>query len=253
MDQAELRDRLLETIRFNSARTLSGAEPSRFRVETDGALRWSVDPARPDPYYNRVLGFDRTAVPQLDGLLASYATEGLTPQFDLEPDALCPEVGSALSARGFVPTLNLPFLQRTPERFASSEIRIERWEHDRADDFLALLGTSGASCEPSVWEVQRRYYCTDTFRTFVAYLDGQPCGWANLLVDGEYGYLANAFTHESARRRGAHTALLHTRLTDAAGLGLSTTWTDVEWHSASHRNCDRAGFELLTMHSHWTK
>ncbi len=252
MDERELRAHILEMLRFNAARTLSTAEPSRFQVESGGGLSWCIDAARRAPYYNRVLGFDRTAIARLEGLLGSYEHAGLTPQFDLEPEALCPEVSAALSSHGFSPSINLGFLQRSPEPPEPPEVRVERWTHDRADDFLALLATSGATCDPSIWATQRRFYCTDEFRTFVAYLDGRPCAWATLLVLGDTGYLANAYTQDGLRRRGAHTALLSARITDAAELGLSTVWTDVEWRTDSHRNCVRASFRLLTIHTQWT-
>jgi len=251
MNERELRTHLLEMLRFNALRSMGSAQPSRFRVEEEGDLIWSVDPARLDSYYNRVLGLDRSSIRILERLFAVYAEHGISPQFDMEPGALCDEVSDALSSRGFTPQLNLPFLQQTPIEGTPGEVSVARWGPDRADDFLELLGSSGATCEPSVWAVKRRHYCTDTFRTFVASLDGVPCAWANSLVTGGTAYFANAFTQPAARRRGAHTSLLLARLNDAAALGLETAWTDVEWGSDSHRNCTRRGFELITVHTHW--
>lgn len=253
MNEETLRKHVLHVIRFNADRTLSTADPSRFQVGEDDRLRWCIDPSRRDPYYNRVLGFDADAIPRLEQLLAVYAEAGVAPQFDLEPAALCSEVSQALISHGFAPRLSLAFLQRELLPHEAPRVCVERWGPERADEFLALMSTSGARCEPAVWAVQRRHYCTDTFRTFVAVIDGRPCAWATSFVDGGAAYLANAYTQDDLRRRGAHTALLRARLTDAAELGLETAWTDVEWGSDSHRNCTRAGFDLLTVHTHWMR
>ena len=112
---------------------------------------------------------------------------------------------------------------------------VERWGADRADDFLQLLMTSGVTCDPAVWSDRRRHYCTETFRAYVASIDGAPRAWATLFVSGKAGYLANAYTQENCRGLGCQTALLHARQLDAAALGVDWLMTDVEHGSSSHR------------------
>ena len=217
-------------------------------------------------YINRVLGFGPESLPYLAGVLQVYEDLAIGPQLDLEPDAIVPEVTDALRARGFGPAESLSFLvggtrpAEAPERSSvhsypkPSELpTVERWGVDRADDFLQLLMTSGVACDPNVWSDRRSHYCTDTFRVYVASLEGAPRAWATLFVSGRAGYVANAYTQERWRGRGCQSALLRARQSDAAALGVNWVMTDVEDGSSSHRNCIRAGLSLATVVTGWRR
>lgn len=194
MDERELRSAVFEALRFDAARTLSTAPQSRFRTGESGDLVWSHDPARPASYYHRVFRLEAAHLSRLDELSAPYAVDGIEPWFELEPGALCTDVGRALTARGLAPILNLAYLQRRPERAEPTDVRVQGWSSDRADDFPDLLESTGVELTAEVRDARRSYYCTDRFRPFVAEVDRHACGSATSFVDGETAYLANAFT-----------------------------------------------------------
>ncbi|MGK0186862.1 MAG: GNAT superfamily N-acetyltransferase [Verrucomicrobiales bacterium] len=243
---------------FNAARSLSTPAPSKCERFRFGSAVAIVDPARPgSPMCNRVLGYDADTISHLPDILSLFEEYGQPPHFDISSDNLFPEVVASLvendiSASQALTYLSLAPAETQPEE-SSAEVVVESWEEDRADDFLALLRKSGVTCSNDTWKDRHQYYCTDTFRTFVASCDGQPCAWATLYVDGDLGYFANAFTFPDFRKRGAHSALLRARIRDARGLGLKRVFTDVVAGSQSHHNCRRAGFANQTVVTLWKK
>lgn len=124
-----------------------------------------------------------------------------------------------MSDNGFQREFDHQFLQLRSRDYHSSDyhpvVRVERWTSTRADDFLALLKTSGLQCSDEIWQAKRHLYCSDAFRCFVAYQGDTPCAWATTYLDDDVATLANAFTQEAARGNGCQTALLHARIRDA--------------------------------------
>ena len=236
--------------RFNAVRTLSTDSRSLFQAEVLGNCALLVDAARPSPgICNRVLGFGASDVSDLSTILSKYGEH--RPRFDLRPDELCPSVVDSLLSVGYRPVGSLAYLLSDPKVADADEIRVERWGHDRADEFVRLLERAGVPYSDAIWAKRREHYCTCSFRTFVSYLEGRPAGLGTLYVTGQFGVLANAVTFPEYRGRGVHTALLRGRLSDAHQLGLDTLLTDVEPNSISYRNCLKVGFELTTIHSIW--
>ena len=253
MDQ-QLLHLCLDYTRFNAARTMSTARPSEFTTIAKGEALALLDLARPQAaLFNRVLGFQESTIDQLPGILELYESSGASPQFDVATEHLSPPVCEALMAAGFRPVEGLAYLIARNCVAQPSGLPVEVWPHDQADRFLELLKTSGVQCDPEVWEVRREFYCTDTFRAYVAILDGQPRAWGTLYVSPHGGYLANAFTQPEFRGRGCQTALLAARVADAAELGLDFLATDIVPETISHRNIRRAGFEIATLHTHWQR
>jgi GNAT superfamily N-acetyltransferase len=106
-----------------------------------------------------------------------------------------------------------------------------------ASIFAALPGLAGWHC-------------------YLALLDGEAMGAAEMLVDGEIAHLGLASTLESARRKGCQTALLRRRIEDARGLGASLLSVDVEEDepgesSSSRSNLRSAGFEPIYERNVW--
>jgi GNAT superfamily N-acetyltransferase len=66
-------------------------------------------------------------------------------------------------------------------------------------------------------------------------------------VQDGVAYFFGDATVLAARRRGAQSALIEARLADAAGAGCDLAMACVVPGSGSHRNYERAGFELLFM------
>lgn len=235
---------------LNAQRSLASAPDSQFEIAKFGDTLAISDPSRAaHPFYNRVLGLAAADAGELKSILAHYKNRKCKPHFDLGADAIVPELISSLVERGFEPSEALHYLSTTPGSQAPKNrnpaIRVERWNTTRADEFRALLASSGVECDDAIWQQRRKHYCTDVFRVFVAHIDDSPRAWATLFADHDTrcGYLANAFTMPKSRDQSCHLALLEARLLDARELRLKAAYTDVIEDTVSVRNCRRAGMK----------
>ncbi|MGG6314541.1 hypothetical protein [Paenibacillus macerans] len=96
---------------FNNERLLTLPEP-RLTVSRTGGATLLMDVQSPQSsYYNRVIGFGPAELDRLQDILTSYGAEGIVPCFDMSPDRQSSEVAGALAAQGFVPRLQLAYLQ----------------------------------------------------------------------------------------------------------------------------------------------
>jgi hypothetical protein len=241
----------IEYTRFNAARTLLTPLPSELRVERFDGLIALVDPARRRPGYpNRILGLTPESLPALDSALAAYERDGLVPEIQISSH---PTVEVRLVELGFHPLHTLAYLVREPVLLPAPGLMVERWGHERADDFLDLLRHAGVELTDELRALRREHYCTEKFRAHVAHVNGVPSAWATLFAWEKLGFFANAFTLEEARGRGCQTALLVARLRDAHDLGLETVVTDLVRDSTSHRNVERAGFRLQHVETVWQR
>ena len=243
---------------MNAQRSLSDPRPSEFQTLRFGNSIVTIDAARSgSAMCNRVLGYGISDVSLIGDIIAAFEDAGEAPHFDVASDNLLPEVVESLIKHDLTATEALTYLfldcsGEIPGLPDTEDIVVERWDHNKADEFLRLLETSGVSCEPDTWRGRRKYYCTGSFRTFVATREGHPCAWATSFVDGDLGYFANAFTQPEHRTCGCHSALLAARIEDARELGLSRVFSDVIADSPSHRNCRSAGFIDQTVVTVWT-
>jgi ribosomal protein S18 acetylase RimI-like enzyme len=87
---------------------------------------------------------------------------------------------------------------------------------------------------------------------YVARVDGQPAAAATLYLHGRVGYLADATTDPSFRRRGVHLALLRKRIRDAKAAGVDFIFSGAEPFSPSHRNMERTGMRVQFIRAKWT-
>lgn len=250
------REMLVAYARFNAGRSLGTVRDSLFtRDLVDGVERFR-DAHRPGWPCNRIFPEHPLVDTQLTKLQDSYAELGVSMFVEIGDEACSPEMREAMDSLGLQRLWELQYLAqdlRSEEGIeTSNEVEVVRWGPDRRDDFRELLGTSGVRCEDEIWTLRREQYCTDRFRIYVAFSEGEPCAWGTLFHDGARGYLANAYTQEGFRNRGCQSTLLDARLRDARKLGLSWVGTDVEVGTGSERNCRRAGFVSQERVSIWS-
>lgn len=86
---------------------------------------------------------------------------------------------------------------------------------------------------------------TSGFRRYLARRGGQPAGGASLRLSEGVAQLCGAATVPAHRRRGIQTALLSTRLADAAAAGCDLAVVTTQPGSRSQHNVQRRGFSLL--------
>lgn len=170
---------------FNNTRTLSTSRPSQLTLVRKPGMTAYIDSTR--RYDNHVVIHQKCAESDIEEVLGLYP-DHLSPEISIEPAATDFSLSQCLMKHRFVPAYSHEFLAMRAESYQASpikqEIRVERWECEKVDDFLALLQTAGVECSETVWEEKRRYYCTEQFRCFVAFYDDQPCAWAtSYLID----------------------------------------------------------------------
>lgn len=245
---------------FNNERTLSTDLASELMSIEDDGFTVFIDKTR--KYDNQILidGVCNFASLEADLKLFGY---GISPEISIAPNALTTELKSWLSKHQFVPAFEHEFLELSAEDYVEKpspepssdvdKVTVERWTQDNADEFLALLKTSGLECSDQIWQQKRALYCTDTFRCYVAKIQGKPCAWATSFINNEHVILANAYTQESYRSNGCQTALLRSRIEDAIALGAKVLLTDVMPNSTSSKNCKSIGFRSVGVRSVWCK
>jgi GNAT superfamily N-acetyltransferase len=93
-------------------------------------------------------------------------------------------------------------------------------------------------------EIMEMFSQRPSDRTYLAYADGKIAGGAALCTHNNVAGFFGASTLPEFRRRGIQTALLETRLADAAGAGCDIAVSITQLNSASHRNMERQGFRV---------
>jgi ribosomal protein S18 acetylase RimI-like enzyme len=88
---------------------------------------------------------------------------------------------------------------------------------------------------------------------YLARVDGRPAAAATLYVKDRVGYLADAATDPTFRRRGLHAALLRRRICDAAAANATLVFSGATPFSTSHRNMECAGMRVHFIRSLWTR
>lgn len=250
---------------FNNERTLSTDLASELISIEDDGFTVFIDKTR--KYDNQILIDGVCNSASLEADLKLFA-DGISPEISIAPNALTADLKSWLSKHQFVPAFEHEFLELPAEGYVEKpspepliaeplsdvgKVTVERWTQDNADEFLALLKTSGLECSDEIWQQKRALYCTDTFRCYVAKIEGKPCAWATSFINNEHAILANAYTQESYRSKGCQTALLRARIEDAIALGAKVLLTDVMPNSTSSKNCKSIGFRSVGVRSVWCK
>ncbi len=255
MDQRDLRVRLpsveLATALFNAQRT-SRVPHGRIERAMTETFDYLIDATRPaDTYYNRAV--------LLAGAMLTPATLATLPAtavaLELTPAQSNADVAALLLETAFRPAYQLCYLGAVPgDVRARVTAAVERLGPNDVDRFFDLLQQQGVEFPPEKRARKRPFYCTDRFRCYVARAGaGTACAWTTMYVEGRAAFFGNSFTLPPFRRLGMHSALLAARLNDAADLGLTAAYTDVEYGSQSHSNCERAGMRTLTINTVWSR
>jgi N-acetylglutamate synthase-like GNAT family acetyltransferase len=235
---------------FNARRTTTGDESLVSTGSVDG-FAFIADRSRPrSAYYNRAACLSPDA---LTGAGLARLPEGVV-AIELQPRMLTELAAAQLHTAGFHPAYSLCYLAAGDAMPPAPAQEVDVLRHAHVDEFLDALELEGVAFPPQRRAEKRRFYCTDTFSSFVIRgADGKPCAWSTMHVDEGVAFLGNTFTLPAHRRRGHHQALLAARLRHARERGIESVYTDVEHASQSHFNCERAGFRTVTVNTIWTR
>ena len=219
--------------------------------------------AGPDSPFNKVagLGFaDALDEAGLSEVERAFAERGTPVQAEVAVLG-DPSVCALLTRRGYVlenfeNVLGLPLpAANLPDVVAGIGISVaEETDHEAWLDVIvagfANPDTQGVpSHEEFSLEVMDRTVSdmatASGFARYVAYRDGVVAGGASLRVCEGVAQLCGAATAPVHRRRGVQSALLVTRLIDAARHGCDIAVVSTQPGSKSQQNVQRQGFELL--------
>ena len=215
-----------------------------------------------DSPFNKVVGLGFGGVPttgELDEIEHAYAAVGAPVQVEL-PHLADPEIGIALSRRGyqlesFENVLGIAIDNRYDvtlpdgiEIRPSGDQELDVWLNVMADA-VAVPDTQGVPWREefprdTYIEAERDAAAADITR-YIAMLNGDIAGGAGLRTTAGIAQFAGAATLPAHRRHGIQSALLFTRLSDAAAAGCDAGVITTQPASKSQQNAQRSGFDLL--------
>jgi GNAT superfamily N-acetyltransferase len=212
--------------------------------------------------YNKVVGLGFGGVPtagEFDEIEHAYAAVGAPVQVEL-PHLADPEIGIALSRRGYLlesfeNVLGIA-IEAKYDVTLPGGIEIRRSGEDELDAWLNLMADAVAvpDTQGVPWreefprdtyiEAERDSASADITR-YVATLYGDIAGGAGLRTTEGVAQFAGAATLPAHRRHGIQSALLATRVNDAAIAGCDVGVITTQPASKSQQNAQRSGFDLL--------
>lgn len=257
------------------AARIETAEAQLIAAGSDAALRRNPDLAFVTPVaggfacfgedgapFNKVVGLGFGGVPTqnlLDEIEGAYAARGALTQVELT-NLADPEIGVLLTSRGYRLVAFENVLGRSLDANATKQdfegIEIREAGEDELDDWLEVVVTGFAHQDEQgvasheefpreIIERAERDFVAAGARTYLALRDGVVAGGGGLCITDGVAQLVGAATAPEHRRRGVQTALLSTRLADAAAAGCDLAVVTTAPGSKSQQNVQRQGFQML--------
>lgn len=192
-----------------------------------------------------------------DSVVAFYRERGLPPVADIDAIAERQGIGAALRRRGLMPAMDSMRLMRYAgarelqggESPPKDRIEIRRVPNEignsESQTWIDILDSDAATDEDeALWrKVARAEARSPDCRLYIAYLDGQPAGAADLFHRDSWGRVESVTTHPDFRRRGVATTLVAHIVADSLALGNTETYLLVVPDSEAERIYRRLGFE----------
>jgi ribosomal protein S18 acetylase RimI-like enzyme len=226
---------------------------TRAQLRPFGAAVASADPSRPElDFVNRVYGLWPEDAEHAGELAAFYRELGVRAWFELAPSNRFAQLAAALSEAGASQIGFHAVLAGPPTASEPAGVEIETSPEPHLFASVLLRG-HGVPDDARVRDRASvaRWAEIETWRLYLARLDGVPAGAALLSVDDGMGYLANASTLPEHRGRGVQTALIARRIADAAAAGCDVVSSGAAFGSPSQRNLQRAGLQITYTKAVW--
>lgn len=213
---------------------------------------------KPGSPFNKVAGLGFGGVPSaaaLDDVERAFTACGAPVQVELA-HLVDPAIGILLTERGyrlesFENVLGLA-LDGEFERFTPPGVEIRRSGDEEFDAWLDVVAHPDTKGVPWHEEFPREVYvraqrdlAAAGVVRYVALRDGTFAGGAGFRTAERIAQFAGAATAPAHRRRGIQSALLSTRLADAAAAGCDVAVITTQPASTSQQNAQRGGFDLL--------
>lgn len=212
-------------------------------------------------FFNSVLGTGPDTIAYLDAIEAFYAAHGGKASFEIVPARMTPPLGAALADRGFVMTgfhvgLAQSVSPTAREPSPTPSVTIESIEPTDGDAFELWLDVYlegwGATDVEAAKANQRGWAGNETWRFYLARVDGDPAGAAVLDVRGATALLGSASTRPSCRGHRVQGALIAKRMFDAGQAGCDLIVGGAYPGTTSARNQQRAGMQVMFTRGIWS-
>jgi GNAT superfamily N-acetyltransferase len=230
-----------------------------FVIQVAGGLATFADDDSP---FNKVVGLGFGGVPtvgELEEIEHAYGAVGAPVQVEL-PHLADPEIGIILSRRGyelqsFENVLGIAVADKYDvtlpdgiEIRPSGDQEFDVWLNVMADA-VAVPDTQGVPWREefprdTYIDAERDAAAADITR-YIAVRNGEIAGGAGLRTSEGIAQFAGAATLPAHRRHGIQSALLTSRLSDAATAGCDVGVITTQPGSKSQQNAQRSGFDLL--------
>jgi ribosomal protein S18 acetylase RimI-like enzyme len=210
------------------------------------------------PSFARVVGPRAGQESEIQPLVSWYRDRSIKPTFEMVRGQYDAKLGRELARLGFFQCGFHVSLIGEPAGLAGSEdqVPIEQvTDTSSMEGYLeAYVGGWGiAEKDHTQFKANVRPWLSQPgWSLYLGRANGRPVAAATLYVDDGIGYLADATTHPSFRRRGFHSALLRRRIRNAAASGADIVFSGATPFSTSHRNMERAGMRVHFIRSLWT-
>jgi ribosomal protein S18 acetylase RimI-like enzyme len=226
----------------------------------------------PNAPYNKLVGLgvagdlDESALEQLE---EEFRRRDAPLQVELSTLA-DPAVGTLLTRRGYLLVnfenvlglaLNATYIEEAARRQADDQargIKVARVHPDEEAKWVDAMITGFAHADMFDGPASHETYSRETLERaysdqsqidgsvrYVAYLNGTVAGGGSARLEAGLAQLTGAATLPEHRRQGVQSAVLRTRLLDAAREGCDLATVTVQPGSKSMQNAQRAGFSLL--------
>jgi GNAT superfamily N-acetyltransferase len=218
--------------------------------------------AAEDSPFNKVAGLGFEGVPTLaalDEIERAFAACAAPVQIELA-HLVDPAIGAVLTDRGyhlesFENVLGLAVNGKT-QRVTPPGVEVRLSGDDEFEPWLNVVadGVAHPDTQGVPWREEfRREVYLDAERDlaaagvtrYIALRDGVFAGGAGFRIADGVAQLAGAATAPAHRRHGVQSALLSTRLADAAAAGCDVAVITTQPGSKSQQNAQRQGFDLL--------
>lgn len=253
----------IETVNLDSRLrpfTARPGNPAGIHIERFGSATAFVHRTSSVRFYNSVLGAGPGSIEHLDAILDLYARHGTTPAIEIVPGRLTEALGLALAARGFAMVEFHAGLAReltasdASRAFLPVGVEVDELDpHDprQLDTFLEVYLGGWGSLDDESKINGRLWKGNESWRFYLARVEGSPAGAAILDVRGATAMLASASTLPRIRGHRVQSALLSRRIADAAAVGCDLIVGGAYVGTSSVRNQQRAGLGIAFTRGIW--
>lgn len=233
--------------------------PHDVNIEKFGNATAFIVKGIPDPYFNSVRGLDGSTIDVLDDIFKFYANYNATCRIDITPFDANSELLIKLAERGFYQYgFHSSLYGMTDAKAHAWEVNEQLTVRKLSEDEFHIFGDIYTKAfkmpeflAPAVAKNNHVLFIKTGWHFYVASINGIPAAIAVMFVQDRVGSLAAAATLPEFQGRGCQSALLSTRIKEAAQLDCDLVVSQASFGSISKANMERIGLRTAYTKSLW--